>query len=795
MTRAQFQHRPTRRSLLLSGAVLAPLGLTGCDPEGPEGLEEEPPPPPVTVTVEELVASPTVVSEERVVHETWAVRATGKRPLSMLVAHEGRARHEVQACLPTSADVIEVDLDEATTTTTVDGTGEAARLYASVPDGSRFRTTMHTSEDLRKWSAVPLGDAVHTSALVAGDGLLVGRVENTLHVWDIALDGTASPLAPVTIPDDQLWSVRGLARRGELIVVLLYLSVAGAPAVPHTFRSADGGETWSAPVAVSDEDGDRDVKSVHVHGDAFVLVGDLEHAPDWAEGETYWRPAAWSSADGETFVREEIPLPEWGLEGWSWRGEGVVDAGTPTDFLSWTIGGAELDAEGTSLHVCVYYRYDPRTVTRGLDGSWSSSPRWAGVGDVIQGAVSSPDGAVFRLPQELVSATQGQEHGFDRWLRTKLLTLAPPRGFAGVRGQVSPLLGVMRWNIVSLPGEDDDDRELPRENHAVTVGLGRTSLDSAVELPEGAVDWVRMGAHALDAERTLLTGAEEDEDGVPHFRAMVLADGEWVVTEGLEGTNVQTSSAVRQVSTIDGALHFPLTVWEDREDGTRWMIPSVFTSEDGLSWSELGRADPAVYEGPHQALGVQLNEVVDVDGTLIGIGAVLGEDDYFRAATVIIEQSSWTVHTLEQELTGSHLTNVRRRDGQVEVEFWWDTSLVHGVLGADGSVNTEGWEWIPGEEGRSTLDLGDGALLAVEVSRQTEDGASAVGTCLWASRDGGESWTQTMLPGLEGRELDAEVLAHGEDAVVITADETKPYGYRILAAKQQILDAGEQQRE
>lgn len=790
MPAAPALSRPTRRSLLLSGAVLVPFGLAGCDREGDEGAETEveAPPPRATVTVEELVASPSVVPQRRAFRGAWPVRATAERPLAMLFAHDLDGQRSVDACLSTSPGSVEIQLEETTTSTTADGTGETARVFASVPDGPRYRTTMHTSQNLRTWTSVPLDPAVHADLVAAGDGLILGLVERTVHPWDIADDGAVTALEPLVIPDDQRWSVRGVARRGDLIVVLLFVTMPDAARVPHIVRSTDGGGSWSAPHALGEKGSDVHPRSIHALAGAFVIIGDLEHSPDWADGETFWRPTAWSSTDGSDFSHEEIPLPTWGREGWTWRGKGELDAETPVDFLSISGGGAALDAEGTALHLCVYFQHDLRTATRSADGTWTTSSNWAGVGDVIEYGVSGPEGAVLRFPEKVVSAVHGEAPWGDIWERSELRSLAPPRGWWAARGQLSPLMAVMRWTVSTLPGEDDDQWTVNQEHGAVTVGLGQNSLDSAVDLPEGAVEWERVGVHALDAERTLLTGVE-DEDGVRHFRAMVLIDGAWVPADGLESSQVQVESAVRRLSTIEGVHHFPVAAWVDRDDGTSCLVPTIFTSEDGLSWNELGRVDPAVYEGSEQAQGLQLHQLVEVDGTLIGIGAVLGEDDYYRAATVVLGEEPWTVRTLEQSLAGSHLTEAHRRGDEVVVGYWWDDVLEYGVLTAEGTVDTEGLLWISGEESHSVLDLGDGAMLSVGVARQTKDEREEVGTCLWGSRDAGANWTQMVLPGLAGRHLDVELLSDGEDAIIIAGDGARPYGYRIIAPKQQLLSA------
>ncbi|GAA4528479.1 hypothetical protein GCM10023160_26260 [Brachybacterium paraconglomeratum] len=79
MPDARSLSRPTRRSLLLAGAVLAPLGLAGCDPEGGEGTEEEPPPR-AAVTLAPMATSEALLPTAPVRVGTWNVSPSSGHP-------------------------------------------------------------------------------------------------------------------------------------------------------------------------------------------------------------------------------------------------------------------------------------------------------------------------------------------------------------------------------------------------------------------------------------------------------------------------------------------------------------------------------------------------------------------------------------------------------------------------------------------------------------------------------------------------------------------------------------------
>ena len=779
MTAACPVLRPSRRSLLLSGALLGTLGLAGCD-----GVSLPWSTPRATVTLAPMTTAAELQPEMPVYREDWGISPSSERPMAMLVHRERALEADLWAVTFEEPEGLAVPIDPLTTGLVVDGHGETVRVFASrVVDAAR-RTVMHTSTDLVEWGSVDVDGGIGAALVAAGDGLVAtSQRDGELQVWDVSDDGAATALTPVPVPEGQKWSVQAVGRADDAVLVAIDRKGTSEEAAV-VVSSSDGGVTWSAPTPLP---GDADQKSVHAifaQDGAFVLVGSWRTAVDWDEHTRTSRAAAWTGAGAEGLHAEEVPLPRWGLENFHQHdGRGELDPDTPIDFTDLSAGRPVRSPDGSEISVPTWWGDDMRMLRRDADGTWSAGEPKEYVPAYVLEAVGDATGTIFRENGRVYvqEAGSSEEAG---------LRVDPARGLSVASAATGTgLAGRITWTTSTIDrGAEQINWRSPTYGTAFGAGEG----DQLVRRNESLLGTAKprsVHIHRLDGDLTLCTGVVPVGDPLaePGFAVEASTDhSTWQSVTGLPRS--ENDVAVGEASTVDGVHYLPVAEWIFPEDGGPSVLtPRLYSSTDGIAWEAVPPPVPDHPEPEKAALGAHVDVMTSVDGVLIGLGSVIDALDEWSPVTFVQDGEIWRTVPLDGAVRGDSIAGVG--DDGVHGSVAGRTG--RWSLTADGTL-TETYRADDRGRRGPALDLGEGALLAggwIDVPAGTEgdDGEVGIGACLWASLDGGESWQATMLPGQEGRFPDVHVRAQGDDVLVILDDPDVPHGYWIRGARADVL--------
>lgn len=783
MTAACPVLRPSRRSLLLSGALFGTLGLAGCDPEGTTegGVEKET--PRATVAVEKLITSADLYPSHSTRAGTWSVSPVSEHPVAMLVCLVRGVETELYALTFESVAGIRIPIDSTTSGLTVDSRGGAVRLLAQRAVGGDLQHVMWRSEDLVEWSETDLGDAFGVDLSAFGDGVVVASSrDGRLALWSVQEDGSIDALAPIPIPDDLRFKVNDLARSGKAIAVLLSVLGASGDWVPHLVVSEDGGATWGEPMPLPDAGENSYAHSVRAVEQAFVVVGGHDVAVDWDEEWKQTRPVAWSLAPGEEIVQEEIPRPLFGVDGWNVDGRGNVNRDSPVDYEDISSSAPIVDAAAREIHCAIYFGDDCRRATRGADGRWSVSELDGYAPFEVMTAVTSPAGQILLSPARAAFREAGSE-GY-----VSGLSYSRERSFERGGSEIHGRLDAVLQDSWTETTRDESKYRSSRKHENLGVSIVDNRLEPAGGFPEEARAWPSTRVHHLPGGAELLTAIVEDEDGNQHIEARLRTDGDWTETTLLEADGVH---GLGDAAEVDGTAYLPVYGGVDEKESLGGI--SVLTSTDGTRWETLGVVDPAAAKEEGFAGGARINDTTAMGDAVIAIGTAYDTDDVPRAAIFRLEDGVWAPKLIPDFPPNSWLESIRVEGGSVLVSGVRANLVLTGVLAEDGKVMEA--DVVSDHERRGMhLDLGDGALLApgwIDRSPKEVEGAEQTGhgACIWASPDGGKSWTATVLPSLECRYHAIDLARDGDDVVAFAALADVPVAYRITDAKSQVLAA------
>lgn len=786
MTAVRTPLRPSRRSLLLSGAVLGSLGLAACDPDGEDHAEDPADLPPPSLVMEPLNGHSTMIPGEPVSSGLTPIAPAGDRPFSALLHTHVGYEDELHVVTPEHIGVGKVPIDPLSVSIAVDDSAARARVITSGLEDAGWRSTLLSSADLTTWEEVSLSEDVDLPVEIAGDGLVASRQDGSrIGLWALTDDGAVTVLTAIEVPEEQLWHVRGLARVEDTVVLLLATSDLRSDQIPEAYRtvlSTDGGITWSDPVPVVEDGTDDDVESLRRHGQQFVLLGGTRVQPEWSENTSYRRPTSWVSDDGKEFREVAVPLPKWGLDGWTWGTKGEVDAETEVDMEDLGLSAPVVLPDGGAMHLPIYFEDVLWVATRDVDGSWAVTERRPQLGEVIDEAVVMPDSVLVSYPD----AVEGARLEFDTtwntegWERTRPFETSPGRRLVCDSGPCgTPLsLLVQRDTRELVRDKEDSSTEIVHHRGAWTFMIDDDEVVAVDGVPDEAWKREYLELRALGPGTVLLLGEERDEDGVPHQRAHVSVDGDWVDTS----IDVENVIDVWDLTTIDEIHH--LCVAARRRIGDEYLhLPVILTSSDGVEWTELGSADSWELPASGAEGGARVIHVEKVGETVMGAGSTLGEDGYYRAASFVLDDETWKTQPLEGAGIGSSIVTIDPVGDEFSVRVWTADLMEEGKIDESGTVTVDGAptrdEW-----GR-VIDLGDGLLVAPGAMLTNESGA-AYGSCVWASRDGGASWGATTIPGSSGHSAAVHLLVDGEDLVAVTGPGGAVVAHRIVDPRAQL---------
>lgn len=753
--------RPARRSVLLSSALLVPLGLAGCDPEKQEPPEETAAP---TLTLEPMTTDEALLPEEPLRDGSWNLSPTADRPLAVLVSRVRAQQRDLFAVTLEHPGGLEVPIDPVTTALAVDRHGSTAAVLAASVVEAQHRQVLWSSTDLTTWKDVEV-TGIDGEIGAFGGGIVVSRVlAGSIAVWQLAEDGTATALTAVTVPEDAGWSVVDVARNGARVVLVVNTMDADGVPVPTVVTSQDTGASWGEPEILPVDGSTPWVTGICPLGEGFLVDGG--HRP--ASGDGYGRPMAWVSANGTGFAPEEIPLPTFGLDGWS-RGERKLSADDPIDWLEFDSSPAVVDASSGTAHLALFAVDDCRCATRSAKGTWTTSELGDFAERSLESAAAVPSAQIL-LGQDRVLTRAGGEGKRDLGL-----PYGGWRNYVRLRHEVVEGTDSVIQGYQSIV--EEGSAHVTDDIYAnVLVSIRDDALVLSEDAPEEVEGWEwAIAAHPREGVE-IFDGRTTDEEGTAQHVAMVRVDGAWVEPEGFEVPGMYASGGI---VALEDRLYMTAAGSTEEEDEETLSGIVVLSSADGLTWERVGSGPEPVGEDSPFAGGAYMGSVTSVDGVLIGLGATMPGEGPDRAVTFVLEDDVWIPRIVEDIPSGMTLSSAHPLGNQVRVVAEGRERFYHGVLAADGTC-TRAWMSSDQERRDAPLELGDGALLAGGWSRTS----TAYGVCVWASRDNGETWTATVLPGHEGRFPKFVSLARdGEDIVVIAAHDDAPVGFRIIGAK------------
>lgn len=785
MTVAPASLRPSRRSLLLSGALLGSLGLAGCDPATGDA-ETEPADPPPTLSMEPMQNHSSTIPAHAVFSRLTPIAPAGDRPFAALALVKRAYEDEMAVLRPDQHGGDPVPIDPGSTSAVADDSAVRARVITSSRADGGWRSTLLTSENLTDWEEVPLAQEVDLPVEAVGDGLVASIQDGTrIGLWEVADDGAVAPLTPLEVPEGQQWRVQDLAREDSTVVLLLEVVDLRSDQISDsscTMLSADGGTSWTAPVPVVEDETDRLVESIWRHGKQFVVLGGTRVQPEWAESSACWRPTSWVSGDGKDFREAPIPLPRWGLDGWTWGEKGEVNAQTEMDMTDLDWGAPVVLPDGGVMHLAITYENIHWIATRDAEGTWTVSERRTPFEDVIDEMVAMPDAVVVAFPDTVAGTSLEQDdRGADQWQSMwGGVSLSPGRRLvtdSGLCGTPVSLL-FLQSTREFVKDETDLSTEVVTHRGAWAFMVDEEEMATVEGLPEKAWQRDSLALRALEPGTVLLLGVERDEEGSNRLRGHVTVEGDWVETS----LDVEHPRDIRSLTTIDGVHH--LCVVALLEDGDRYRLsPLVLTSSDGVEWEELVSPDAIDLPAEGAEHGARILRVEKIGETIVGVGSTAGEDSYYRAASFVLEEERWKVLPLEGVGLGSTITSLDRLGEDVVVRVWMAGLEAQGHIDSRGAVTLDG---APTEDVRGRIiDLGEGMLVAPGELLSSESGPG-YGSCIWASLDGGASWGATVIPGAEGHAGTVHLLVDGDDLVALTSPGGAVLSHRIVDPRAQL---------
>lgn len=761
--------RPARRSLLLSGALLMPFGLAGCDPEL-VGPDEEPAAP--TVTFAPMTTDEQLLPEQPLRAGSWNISPTDDHPLAVLVSRTLAQKLDLFVITQEHPKGIEVPIDPATTGLAVDRHGATVRALASSVVDARHRQELWSSTDLANWTAAAV-TGIDREISAFGGGIVASAVNGrTVALWELAGDGKATALTPLEVPENSEWEVVDIARNKSTIALLVTVRDAAAKEAPAVLTSEDAGSTWGEPQMLAGEGENPAATTVCPLGGGFLVLG--SHRPA-TEGSAYTRPTAWVSAEGISYAQEEIPLPTFGLDGWS-RGSTKLSADDPIDWKYVGSSPAVVDARAGTVHVAAIIEDDCRCATRSAEGAWTVSELGDFVGHHLDEGAATPESQILL----------GDNRAYARQGGGGELALGLP--FTTGRAYIRLMHDVHEGPdavIQSFRSFIDANSTHSVTDHSTNqaVSIRDDALIPAADFPEQATTWEWARVHRQPGGMEMLSGREEDEDGNGQLLGLTRVDGEWVDAEGLE---IPGLYQLGSIVAVDEISYFPGAGSIADQDGSALGGITVLSSPDGVTWEQVGSGPESPSEDPAFAEGGHISSVTSVDGVLIGLGTAVGEGGSVRAATFVLTVGVWTPRVVDDVPPGLVFGSSYLVGDAVHVMAAGHDRVYHGVLAADGSCTRTALSSDQERRDR-TVDLGGGALLAAGWSRTS----TAFGACVWASRDNGKSWTATVLPGHEGRFVPVHPARDGDDVVIIAGHDDAPVGFRIIGAQEAILPAEE----
>lgn len=785
MPAARSLSRPTRRSLLLSGAVLTPLGLAGCDPEGSEGVEEEPPPPRPTLTLAPMTTSEDLVPEEPVRQGSWNVSPTPRHPMAMLVSRLRSLERDLWVLTLENPEGMQIPIDPATTRVSADRHGGPVQVLAETAEGVRLRHALWRSADLESWSQTDLGAAIDRRAAAFGDGVVVSEARGgSLSVWVVGEDAEIAALSPVPVPEGQDWEVEDVACSGSTIRVLVTSTAAGE-GKPGLVSSEDGGVSWAEWENLPQEGESTTAHSIRALAGVFVIVGDHEVSLEWGEERTQRRPTAWSITEGEAPIQEQIPLPAFGIDGWNHSVRGDLSMSTPVDWTDVWGTAPIADVAAGVIHCALHYGDDCRSATRAKDGHWSVSGVDAYAPFSVAEAVASPVGQILLSETRAVSR-RGASEQF-----TSGLSFTPAWTYHRTAHGITDGIDAVLRNTAQTSERDDTHFSSTPEHSNRGLRIVEDQLEPADGLPDGASGWGWGEVHHPADGIELVTGrVPEEADSRFHLVARVRLEEDWVEVEGLELPGV---FQIGTATSVEGMVYLPAA--GNEEEGTSLGGIAVHASPDGISWEKQGTVDMSVAEEAEFAGRVCISSVTAMDGAIIGLGWAHDEEGVSRAVTFLRQDEIWVPQLVADLSTDSSLEAAYALGDRIWVTGVQGDRRIHGLLAADGTVSQLA---LSTEQELRTriLDLGDGVLLAGgwldRSPSEADSGAqTGYGSCVWASHDDGATWTATLLPGHENRFPWVHLARDGEDVLALVEQRDAPVGYRIVDAGGQVRAAME----
>lgn len=781
-----------RRTVLWGAAALMPLTLTACDGMFVNEPSPSDPPPrtPVRLELTPLEAVQGLRAPTPVFQGSVAASPSSTRPLSLLIFTEENQDAELRCTTVAAPKGALIPTSPHMKSGIIDDSRDVLRIYARSVDGVNQSTTMVTSSDLQKWSSVEIETDIAENAAAADGGLVVSDpIEGEVFVWSIAEDGIVTELSAVAIPDGEEWAVWSIARRDEIVVVVVAVSKEGQDDTPSTIRSADGGSSWSAPVPLPTSDSSTTARAVRVQGENFVITGSHVVPSKIFEGDSFQRMTAWSSADGAVFVQEDVPLPVWGLEDSAFqRGdrEIVLTTSTPIDFKDIDLGASVVSSDRSEPHVLVYHDFDVRTATRAADGAWSVTEFESIAPEWVRGGAADSTGKIFVTRTTVFSRKSGSEvdmHGL------KVSRTIDSRGSQlSLSGRPSGL------HVISeMPMLDQDPRALDsflHEDLQAVMGMQftQTEIQINLKLPTDLDAATQLSLVNVDEETAICYGRRVDEYRLPTtgVKVWTSSDGStWNLGDGLPTeTDCRIGTPVR----IQDRIMIPVSEWTYPDESLSVLEPRIFRSEDGVTWHSIS-VDPSTWEQSGLEGGAHIADIAASGEGVIGVGYTRDAAGTNRAATFVVEEESISVHVLEREEMGTELSGITTVNSEGRSMLYGLEDPVEMTIAADGTAS--GDRANSEQEFRNLpFDLGSGALLATGYVDQP---GTAIGACIWASRDGGQNWDPTMLPSAEGGFPSVTMVRDQDDVVVLVSLSDGPVGHRISGARSHVLGTGNQQ--
>ncbi|MCW2756259.1 MAG: hypothetical protein JWO46_5 [Nocardioidaceae bacterium] len=434
----------------------------------------------------------------------------------------------------------------STKPTLLDVPGDATVSHA-VANGSQtlvfgFSTTkgrdtnwMQSSDDRVTWKPVDLpadldkrdAELAHVVPLGDGQALLIG-LDDKHQLFSQPLSGGTPVELPAPPGKTRYQGVAAAAANGGTLLVLASATRPDGTRVLVGLRSTDAGKTWTQ-VKAPGESGASVYGLVPV-GKSFVATGYVSLSVA--------RPAAWSSTDGSSWTREQVPTIPLGHDGWdaylstpTVRGDTVYASGINGENLAgfvlqrkagaWSILGSTADggtpgtyalAAPTEDGVATATSEDGQVGFGELAGSWHSTgttgtPKHTGDWSTPGVFDGSPD-----LPYSRVSVDLEPNHGWTRTYTSQLVHLDAQGGQireaspAAAAAFTSPAVASARDGTTVVAGTVNHNDDAPDHGDDTDIG-------AYVKGPDGG--WKTA---------TGLTGPRTEQ-----IASLQYVDGSWVV--------------------------------------------------------------------------------------------------------------------------------------------------------------------------------------------------------------------------------------------------------------------------